>query len=358
MLSSQDLAPQSPFSEMGPADSPFGGPRRATIASASTLSGAPLFSAPFGSSNQIISPAARDASPFGENGSSFNQWPFGAQASSTEDNHDEPIIPSYALGRRTSVSAESLVPANQRTIPSAGHLESTLEEDENTPNPNKTMTPTFPKTDEQLARIRTAIKPNFLFRNLDDEQERDVLAAMKEVSIGSGEMVIEQGAAGDYFYVVESGKLEVFVKRDGQVIDPEKGDKPGLGKKVAICVEGSSFGELALMHKWVIFIQLIWLTSQSAPRAASIISLSPGTLWALDRVSFRTILLDVSEISSSILPCSGLSIAAYLPQTSTLRVVLERGLNPCFPSNTRTRQDSRRTRVPYICRRRECHCGR
>lgn len=74
---------------------------------------------------------------------------------------------------------------------------------------------------------------------------------MKEVTIGAGETIIEQGAAGDYFYVVESGTLEVFVKREGQVINPEQGDKPNLGKKVATCVEGNSFGELALMHKWV-----------------------------------------------------------------------------------------------------------
>ena len=125
-----------------------------------------------------------------------------------------------------------------------------MEEDETTPNPNKSM-PSFPKSAEQLARIRAAIKPNFLFRNLDDEQEADVLAAMKEVTIGPGETIIEQGAAGDYFYIVESGRLEVYVKRDGQVLDHEKGDKQALGKKVATCVEGNSFGELALMHKYV-----------------------------------------------------------------------------------------------------------
>jgi cAMP-dependent protein kinase regulator len=107
----------------------------------------------------------------------------------------------------------------------------------------------FPKSDDQLARIRAAIKPNFLFRNLDDEQEADVLAAMKEVTLKSGETIIEQGAAGDFFYVVESGTLEVFVKRDGQSINVEQGDKQGLGKKVATCTEGNSFGELALMHK-------------------------------------------------------------------------------------------------------------
>jgi cAMP-dependent protein kinase regulator len=225
-------------------------------ASNSTLGSA--FSAPFGTTAQATGPPARDASPFGENGHTFNQSPFGAAPTfgagpaSSEDQQDEPVIPSYALGRRTSVSAESLVPANQRTFPPSGHLESTMEEDEDTPNPNNAAMPSFPKTEEQLARIRAAIKPNFLFRNLDDEQEIDVLAAMKEVIISPGEMIIEQGAAGDFFYVVESGTLEVFVKREGQVLDPEKGDKPALGRKVATCVEGNSFGELALMHKWVL----------------------------------------------------------------------------------------------------------
>jgi cAMP-dependent protein kinase regulator len=176
------------------------------------------------------------------NASPFGQPPVqGADA-------DEPPIPSYALGRRTSVSAESLVPQAQRSLAPA--LDSTTEEDEEgESNANQHSIPNFPKNEAQLARIRAAIKPNFLFRNLDEEQEADVLAAMKEVQIGAGEMIIEQGAAGDFFYVVEKGELEVFVKKEGQMIDADKGDRQLLGKKVATCVEGNSFGELALMHK-------------------------------------------------------------------------------------------------------------
>lgn len=206
----------------------------------------------------------------------FDSSPFGGKPPS-HGAQDDPPIPSYALGRRTSVSAESLVPTSQRGYGPTSGLETTMEEDENTVNLNS-GTPVFPKSEEQLARIRQAIKPNFLFRNLDDEQEADVLAAMKEVKVDAGEVVIEQGAAGDFFYIVENGRLDVFVNKEGQVLDLEKGDRQGLGKKVAECSEGSSFGELALMH--------------NAPRAASIISLTPCTLWALDRVSFRTILLD------------------------------------------------------------------
>lgn len=193
-------------------------------------------------------------SPFGNASPFGNPSPFGlgqqpGSLQSQQHQQDEPVIPSYALGRRTSVSAESLVPANQRALPPSGSgLETTMEEDESTPNPSSNIS-TFPKSDEQLERIKAAIKPNFLFRNLDEEQETDVLGAMKEVQIGAGEMIIEQGAAGDYFYVVENGTLEVFVKKEGQVLDQTKGDRALLGKKVATCVEGNSFGELALMHK-------------------------------------------------------------------------------------------------------------
>ncbi|AFR92701.1 cAMP-dependent protein kinase regulator [Cryptococcus neoformans C23] len=266
----------SPFSEMGPSDSPFGPTaRRATVPADSNLSVQPLFSTPFGTSSDVL--RTDDRSPFSEGGGMpFDSSPFGGKPPS-HGAQDDPPIPSYALGRRTSVSAESLVPTSQRGYGPTSGLETTMEEDENTVNLNS-GTPVFPKSEEQLARIRQAIKPNFLFRNLDDEQEADVLAAMKEVKVDAGEVVIEQGAAGDFFYIVENGRLDVFVNKEGQVLDLEKGDRQGLGKKVAECSEGSSFGELALMH--------------NAPRAASIISLTPCTLWALDRVSFRTILLD------------------------------------------------------------------
>lgn len=155
------------------------------------------------------------------------------------------MIPQYALGRRTSVSAESLVPAHARPFQPGVDAFIQEEEDESAVN-----MPVIPKSPEQLARIKAAIKPNFLFRNLDEEQEADVLAAMKEIQVGPGELVIEQGAAGDYFYVVESGELEVFVKRDGEEGEaPRVEGKKDLGKKVAQYKEGGSFGELALMHK-------------------------------------------------------------------------------------------------------------
>jgi cAMP-dependent protein kinase regulator len=74
---------------------------------------------------------------------------------------------------------------------------------------------------------------------------------------------------------VEKGSFNVFVNSKG-ALQP---GLDGLGDKVATIEAGGSFGELALMY--------------NAPRAATVQSAEPGcTLWALDRITFRRILMD------------------------------------------------------------------
>lgn len=65
-------------------------------------------------------------------------------------------------------------------------------------------------------------------------------------------------------------------KNDSGVLQP---GADGLGTKVATIEPGGSFGELALMY--------------GAPRAATVMSVeSSSTLWSLDRITFRRILMD------------------------------------------------------------------
>ena len=75
----------------------------------------------------------------------------------------------------------------------------------------------IPKTDDQKERIEKSIRGNFLFRNLDEEQYMDVVNAMAEKTLPPGEEIIKQGGIGDFFYVVETGNLDVFVARVGFV---------------------------------------------------------------------------------------------------------------------------------------------
>lgn len=152
---------------------------------------------------------------------------------------------AYNRGRRTSVSAESIAPSqNQDYVKTVIH-----------------------KSDDQKQRIQAAIGNNFLFKNLDEEQYNDVINAMAEKQVEKGATVIEQGAVGDYFYAVESGTFDCYISKNGEA-----------PIKVVSYEAGGSFGELALMY--------------NAPRAATIIATSESVLWALDRVTFRRILME------------------------------------------------------------------
>ncbi|ORZ21517.1 cyclic nucleotide-binding-like protein [Absidia repens] len=153
---------------------------------------------------------------------------------------------NYHRDRRTSVSAESIAPSQTQDFV-------------------KTV---IPKTTEQCDRIRFSVGNNFLFKHLDEEQAQDVVDAMAEKHVATGDTIIEQGAVGDYFYIVESGTFDCFIKQNNSVEQ----------LKVVSYEAGGSFGELALMY--------------NAPRAATIIATSPSVVWALDRITFRTILME------------------------------------------------------------------
>ncbi|KAL5629775.1 hypothetical protein BROUX41_001381 [Berkeleyomyces rouxiae] len=184
--------------------------------------------------------------------------PFAAfEGTDSPSLHKGSGLPSqYNLGRRTSVSAESLKPT-------AGS------EDNWSP-------PFHKKTPEQLERLKKAIEDNFLFSHLDDEQSNQILGALVEKPIPAKDIkVISQGDAGDFFYVVEKGNFAVFVNPSGSL----QPGVDGMGTRVNEIGPGGSFGELALMY--------------NAPRAATIVSLeSSCLLWALDRITFRRILME------------------------------------------------------------------
>ena len=97
---------------------------------------------------------------------------------------------------------------------------------------------------------------------------KQVISAMFERKVAPGEHVIRQGDDGDNFYVIESGVYDVIITKDGL------GD---AGHRVLQFDGKGSFGELALMY--------------NMPRAASVLAVTDGTLWAMDRRSFRRIVL-------------------------------------------------------------------
>ncbi|OAD68508.1 protein kinase A regulatory subunit [Phycomyces blakesleeanus NRRL 1555(-)] len=165
-----------------------------------------------------------------------------------EDTFENEMIeftaPISNRGRRTSVSAESMTPLAR--------------------GDKDYIQKIIPKTNAQKEQIQAAIRNNFLFRNLDENQHQDIINAMSEKQVLPNEVVIQQGAIGDYFYIVGSGQLDCYINSDQQ--------------KVTTYGPGGSFGELALMY--------------DSPRAATIVSVVSGVLWALDRLTFHRIVVE------------------------------------------------------------------
>jgi cAMP-dependent protein kinase regulator len=216
------------------------------------------------------------SSPFDNPVSFDNSNPFGVPGGGGSPGPVDYLNPqnSMIFARRTSVSAESIDPDAVPTDP----------------------LPVFQKSDAQLARIRLSISNNLIFRDLDEEQETGVVMAMQERQVAKDEVVILQGDVGEYFYVVESGHFVCYIHPDPLppawlegTQSPEKtptkflqpGNHPKYGKKVADCKPGNSFGELALMY--------------GHPRAATVMSTEPSTVWQLDRITFRTIILKAAH---------------------------------------------------------------
>lgn len=150
--------------------------------------------------------------------------------------------PNFNANRRTSVSAEALNP--------------------NTFSNDNWKPPVHQLSHEQLTRLNASVIKNFLFSQLDGDSLRTIIFALEEKRYPKNSEIIKQGDEGDFFYVVEKGTVDYLV--NGTVVNTSS--------------DGSSFGELALMY--------------NSPRAATVVAKSDCIVWALDRMTFRRILLE------------------------------------------------------------------
>jgi len=88
---------------------------------------------------------------------------------------------------------------------------------------------------------------------------------MFETKFEEGNTIIKQGDEGDNFYVVQDGECCITVTQEG------------VPNNVAVVGKGGSFGELALIY--------------GSPRAATVTAKTDVTLWAIDRGSYRQVLM-------------------------------------------------------------------
>jgi len=119
----------------------------------------------------------------------------------------------------------------------------------------------YPKSDDERKFLHSAIANIFMFRSLDKAQVSRVIDAMLGREVETGDVIIEQGDDGDNFYIIETGVYDIYVNKS----------------KVGAYENKGSFGELALMY--------------NMPRAATIQASTNGKCWALDRLTFKRIVL-------------------------------------------------------------------
>ncbi|GAB6033088.1 cAMP-dependent protein kinase type I regulatory subunit [Chamberlinius hualienensis] len=158
-----------------------------------------------------------------------------------EEPIDEPM-PTYVANRR----------------PRRGAVSAETYSEEDAATYVKKVVPKDYRTMDALSR---AISKNVLFAYMDDNEKSDVFDAMFPVEHSQGEIIIQQGDEGDNFYVIDQGTVECFVN----------------GDLVATLTDGCGFGELALIY--------------GTPRAATVKAKTDIKLWAIDRNTYRRILM-------------------------------------------------------------------
>ncbi|MBI3932877.1 MAG: mechanosensitive ion channel [Acidobacteria bacterium] len=116
-----------------------------------------------------------------------------------------------------------------------------------------------------LSRLERALRAIDLFRPLSDDELRTAAASFRLLHYAAGEKIIEEGAPGDSFFVIDRGDVEV-----SKVIG-------GTRRPLARLMEGQFFGEMAL------------LTGEQ--RSATVVAVTDVDVHTIDKAGFERILV-------------------------------------------------------------------
>jgi CRP-like cAMP-binding protein/Zn-dependent protease len=111
-----------------------------------------------------------------------------------------------------------------------------------------------------------------MFDDVPEETLSDLAGRVRLRSFSPGQTVVRQGQRGEAFFVVRSGRLEVF----------ETDFRTGGENSLRILGRGESFGELAI--------------AEATPRTASVRALEPSELFEIDKSTFQRLLAKMATV--------------------------------------------------------------
>jgi len=168
--------------------------------------------------------------------------------------------------------------------------------------------PPSPKTEQEKALIAEALRKNENLQTmvtLDDSRIESITqVAWKETVQTGTDLITEGDLQADYFYIVQEGSFEIFVLDQSSEVQAQSAEgaiSKGESKSVSTMTKGGSFGELALLYL--------------VPRAATVKAKEDSIVWVIDRVSFKNIMMKVSDEKIS-------EYATYLSHVQVLEPLL------------------------------------
>lgn len=160
-----------------------------------------------------------------------------------------------------------------------------------------------------------------LFVHLETENLKRLCTYMKLVRFGSQHTIILQGERGDAFYIIVSGMVAIEVE-----------DEYGQTQIVDTLAAGHGFGEIALI--------------ENVPRTATVRSVTPVSLFVLDRKHFANFVNDWTggkERLTDIIRTSKLLMSsplfAHLPPTQMRTLIARFETHLCAPGTVVFNQD-------------------
>ena len=124
----------------------------------------------------------------------------------------------------------------------------------------------------------TTLKAVPFFSQLDDRELEAVRALATEKNYPKNAVVLTEGEMGDSLYMIQGGKVKVFI-----------GDENGREIILKILSPGAFFGEMSMIDK--------------QPRSASVTTLEQSTFLVLTHVAFERCVEQAPRIAALVMQC-------------------------------------------------------